>query len=621
MRKMYMKRSYLFTTLAMLSVMALNSGCPSGGGGGPRNEAPTANAGADQDVEGGDVVTLDGSATDPDAGDTLSFAWSPAAGTDVTLNGADTDSPTFTAPNEDAVLTFTLTVDDGNGGTDIDSVTVNVSVVSANQDPTADAGDDQTVDTGDTVTLDGSGSTDPDGDTLSFEWTQTAGTAVTLDGSETDGPSFTAPDAASALVFQLTVDDGNGGTDTDTVTINVNAANTAPTADAGDDQTVDGGDTVTLDGSGSADADGDTLTFAWAQTAGTAVTLTGDDTDSPTFTAPTDPGTLTFELTVDDGNGGTGTDTVDVIISAEPRLFIANFTGDGVLSYVNPSTVNGNIAPDTNLDGAATLLDDPADIVVNSAGQLLAANFTANSITTYDDAENANGNLAPDGNVTGGATQLVDPVTLAINTGEDLLFVADLNGAGASRILVFSGTTGATFNGNLAPTRTITSADLADPLGINFGANDDLYVANNSGGADNVLVFANASNLNGAVGATRILTSALFGTLFDVFVDPNDNLFVVDSADGEIYIFNDASSLNGPVTPDFTLDVTPAVTLTAIAVDSNDVGYIVDFAAGGTGAIFSYDNISTRNGAFNPNRTIQGAATQLAGPIRVFLTE
>lgn len=42
------------------------------------------------------------------------------------------------------------------------------------------------------------------------------------------------------------------------------AQNTAPTADAGPDQTVDTGAVVSLDGSGSSDPDGDSLTFSWS---------------------------------------------------------------------------------------------------------------------------------------------------------------------------------------------------------------------------------------------------------------------------------------------------------------------------------------------------------------------
>ena len=86
--------------------------------------------------------------------------------------------------------------------------------------------------------------------------------------------------------------------------------NGQPIADAGVDQTVMVDELVTLDGSASSDPEGTPLTFAWAQIAGPAVTLTGADTDMPTFTAPTvaDDTVLTFELTVTDTGGAPATD-------------------------------------------------------------------------------------------------------------------------------------------------------------------------------------------------------------------------------------------------------------------------------------------------------------------------
>lgn len=486
-----------------------------------------------------------------------------------------------------------------------------------NLPPVAAAGNNQNVDAGDQVVLDGSDSSDPEGGALNFSWEQTSGTSVTLSDDDDEVVTFTAPNVDETLIFELTVTDNAGATDTDTVAVTVTASddNQSPNADAGNNQSVEGGTTVQLDGSNSSDPDGDTLSFQWTQTAGTSVGLTGANTDSPSFTAPDTDETLTFQLTVSDGNGGSDTDSVNVTVtqSVEPRLYIANFNGDNIVSYANPSTVNGNIPPDTNLAGAQTLLNDPSDMVVNANNKLIVSNFNGNSVTTYNNADQTNGNLEPNGNVTGAATQLIDPVTLAINTAQDLLFVADIF---SDSILVFTNTASSGFNGNVAPTRIITSADINNPFGINFGANDELYVANNA--TNSVSVFANASNLNGNISATRIITSAVFDGIFDVFIDANDTMFVVDSVDAEIYIFNDAASLNGPVAPDFTLEVLPGVTLTAIAVDSNDTGYIVDFAGN---AIYSYNNISTRNGPFNPNRTIAGNQTQIVGPIRVFLTE
>ena len=95
------------------------------------NDAPIANAGADQTVAEGATVTLDGSGTtDPDAGDTLTYAWTQTGGTTVTLNDTSAISPTFTAPNrldENAVLVFSLTLNDGTSDSTPDLVEISVT--------------------------------------------------------------------------------------------------------------------------------------------------------------------------------------------------------------------------------------------------------------------------------------------------------------------------------------------------------------------------------------------------------------------------------------------------------------------------------------------------------------
>ena len=230
--------------------------------------------------------------------------------------------------------------------------------------PTADAGMDQTVTSGDTVTLAGSGK-DDDGTVTGFSWTRTDGTSMVmpiLTDQNTATPSFTADTVAynelsMTHIFTLTVTDNDGDSSTDTVTITINP-NARPTADAGMDQTVPTGTLVELAGSGTdSDSDDTTLTYAWEVGGGTTtrtVTLTGEDSKTPSFT-PMDPVvtqsgkvTVILKLTVMDEDGDTHEDLVTVTVE-EPY---ADPVADAV-------TANSEVASGTTvtLDGSGSSVD------------------------------------------------------------------------------------------------------------------------------------------------------------------------------------------------------------------------------------------------------------------------
>ena len=82
------------------------------------NFDPIANAGPDRSLPSGSVITLDGSSSlDPDADDTITFAWTQISGRPVTLSSVTAANPTFTAPTlipyeEPLDLVFSLVVTD-----------------------------------------------------------------------------------------------------------------------------------------------------------------------------------------------------------------------------------------------------------------------------------------------------------------------------------------------------------------------------------------------------------------------------------------------------------------------------------------------------------------------------
>ena len=189
-----------------------------------QNNPPVANAGPDVNniLEFLAVCSacqyggLDGTASfDPDPGDTaaLSFSWLQIAGTPALVFGPTSSTPFLVLPDVPVggdTLTFELTVTDPGGLFSTDTMDITVRDQTNNTAPIPDAGSNQTVVSGATVQLDASGSSDPDGDVLNFQWTQPVGPAVTLSNAFIANPEFTAPPVAvpTDLTFEVIMCDG-----------------------------------------------------------------------------------------------------------------------------------------------------------------------------------------------------------------------------------------------------------------------------------------------------------------------------------------------------------------------------------------------------------------------------
>jgi hypothetical protein len=222
-----------------------------------------------------------------------------------------------------------------------------------NHPPIANAGTGQTLHVGNLVTLDGSASSDQDGDyPLTYSWqfvSRPAGSGAVLSGPNTVNPSFT-PDKAGGYTIQLIVTDSKGASSSPSL-VTVSTLNTAPIAEAGNDQPIiKKGYPIQLNGTQSYDPDGDPITYSWSilvKPAGSTASLSNANSPTPTIT-PDVYGTYSIQLKVMDSWGAVGTDTVTLSINnLKP---VANAGQNQSLTLGDTALLDGSASSDPNGD-------------------------------------------------------------------------------------------------------------------------------------------------------------------------------------------------------------------------------------------------------------------------------
>ncbi len=337
------------------------------------NDVPIANAGPDQiDVETG-LIALDGTASyDPD-GDAIAFHWTQVQGPAITLSGADTATPSFTAESGH-VYVFRLRVTDTGAAYSVDDVVVttrkieNVEILYFLADPAVISPGQQSrlswkVLHAESVEIEGIGPVSTEGTTYvapaatqeyvliarapgqevratvvitvadaqilffiaeptqispgqqaRLSWKVINASAVRIEGIGTvqaDGSLMVAP--AATTTYTLIATSSSGAEILAYAVVQVITPNSPPVAYAGSDQISRQFGTYTLDGSASYDPDGDPLTFLWQQLDGPTVTLSAPASAVTSFEV-TATGTYVFNLQVFDGKGGVASDTVKVTV-------------------------------------------------------------------------------------------------------------------------------------------------------------------------------------------------------------------------------------------------------------------------------------------------------------------
>ena len=294
------------------------------------NDAPNANAGGPYLINEGQNLTLNASASTDPGQDLLSYLWdldddgvyNDAAGVTPVVPWAKLEK--LGLASNGAVLTIGVRVDDGEeGGVGFASTTLIIN----NVNPTADADGPYVINEGQKLTLDAGGTTDPDAnDVLTFAWEldndgqfdDALGVNPTLDWAVVEALALASN--GTALPIAVRVIDSDGGVDVDNTTLTINNVN--PTAFADGPRTILEGGSLTLDASASTDPDAnDVLTFAWD------LDNDGffDDAFGPkpfiswslieSLHLATDGSPLTIEVLVVDSDGGSDTDTTELMIT------------------------------------------------------------------------------------------------------------------------------------------------------------------------------------------------------------------------------------------------------------------------------------------------------------------
>ena len=267
----------------------------------PSNIVPVANAGVDFSVNLGQKITLDGTASNDDDGDTLTYVWQVIGGPEISFVFGDSPTQTFT-PNIEGSYEVSLSVSDGKDTSASDTVVV--TVIKSNTPPVAEIAGNTEDTQGNLLSLSAESSSDSDGDSLSYIWlfeTLPEGSLLTSEDLVQEINTSFIPDVAGEYVIHLTVNDGTNNSETVSYTIDIQK-NQTPLVEAEIDISFRlGGEAYIY--SSVTDQDNSEFSFEWEITsAPEASELVGLKYNKPYLTyIPDVAGEYSAKVTVSDG--------------------------------------------------------------------------------------------------------------------------------------------------------------------------------------------------------------------------------------------------------------------------------------------------------------------------------
>lgn len=290
---------------------------------------PTAVVGSNVSLLAGEQVQLDGSGSYDAETDITVYAWTLTApeGSSATLSDRFAVNPTYTTDVAGEYVTSLVVTDSTENFSDpVEHRTTATEVPLAL--PAVDAGNNVVLTNGDTFIPTATASNYD-----SLLWTCTSGQSPTIDTATDLLPDITVNEVG-VHTFRLTATNTDGPAyDEFTATVS-EIPNTAPTANAGANQSVAAGVNVVLDGSNSADGDGAIVNYLWEQVSGPSITIINADQSTASFISPSEASTqiLSFRLTVTDNDGDSSSVTTTITVAAVPDVADPL---DETLSFIN----------------------------------------------------------------------------------------------------------------------------------------------------------------------------------------------------------------------------------------------------------------------------------------------
>jgi N-acetylneuraminic acid mutarotase len=269
------------------------------------NEAPILSSlvASNTTVQTGGSLSLTATATDPNTGDTLTFAWTSTAGT---FSAPTASATSWTAPSSTGIQTLTLTLKDSQGAAVSVSLAINVISgsstgnaalnISFNLWPTVSkvSASLARLDAGQSTALSAHAS-DADGDSLTYQWTSSSSCPGSWTNATSSSASFTPSSvpagACNNCTLTVTVKDGRGGENTGSLNLCVTASSTErfPPRFTNFYQSATStapGQTVTFDVT-AMDSQSSALTFGWTANTGSLATAQNTaSTSHVVWTAP-----------------------------------------------------------------------------------------------------------------------------------------------------------------------------------------------------------------------------------------------------------------------------------------------------------------------------------------------